>query len=341
MGIETSCDETAAAVVVSDPARPGRPRLVSSIVASQMAMHRPFGGIVPEIASRAHIRFVTDVMGRALEAARLAAADLDVVAATAGPGLPGSLLVGLSAGKALAYLFRRPFVAVNHIEAHIYSAFLAEPDLEPPLLALVVSGGHTDLISMPRHGTFKIHGRTRDDAAGEAFDKVAKMMSLGYPGGPALERIAGKAKRAVKLPVARMKDGSLDFSFSGLKTAVANALPRARSRGEVARGFQQAVLAALSARTVELLGRERLPVLVLAGGVAANRALRRHFALLTGKLRVRLVVPEFSLCTDNAAMVACAGWFLARSGARSRLSAPAVSSWGAGSKLESAVAGAA
>ncbi len=328
LGIETSCDETAAAVVSTSPSALRRPRLRSSVVASQMALHRPFGGVVPEIASRSHIRFITEVIGQALAKARLPLKRIDVVAATAGPGLPGSLLVGLTAAKALSYLLHKPFLAVNHIEAHIYAAFLEKPSLKPPLLALVVSGGHTELIAMQRHGQFRILGRTRDDAAGEAYDKVAKLMKLGYPGGPRLERLARRARRAVKLPVARMKDGSLDFSFSGLKTAVA--LAQVNDRAALAAGFQQAVIAALVHRTRAALAANHAKTLVLAGGVAANLALRRSFERLAKDVRVSLVVPPASLCTDNAAMIACAGWYQARRGHRSRLSTPARADWAAG-----------
>ena len=312
------------------------PHLLSSVVASQVALHRPFGGIVPELASRSHIRFVTEVAAEALSKARLDLGDIDAVAATAGPGLPGSLLVGLTFGKALAWMARKPFVAVNHVEAHVYSAFLAAPDLKPPLLALVASGGHTDLIRMPRHGVFSVIGRTRDDAAGEAYDKVAKLMGLGYPGGPALERIARKARDTTPMPVARMKDGSLDFSFSGLKTAVANAAPHARSTAGLARGFQEAVIGALVGRAREALRERRVRALVLAGGVAANGAIREAFTALAAEAGVRLVLPPLALCTDNAAMIACAGWYKARNRSLSPLTTGARANWRAGEPLPQA-----
>jgi len=333
LGLESSCDETAAAVVGWRGAAERAPHLLSSVVASQVALHRPYGGIVPELASRSHIRFVTEVASEALRKARLGLENIDAVAATAGPGLPGSLLVGLTFGKALAWMARKPFVAVNHVEAHVYSAFLAAPDLKPPLLALVASGGHTDLIRMPRHGVFSVIGRTRDDAAGEAYDKVAKLMGLGYPGGPALERIARSARHATPMPVARMKDGSLDFSFSGLKTAVANAAPRARSAAGLALGFQEAVIGALVGRAREALRRQRARALVLAGGVAANGAIRKAFAALAAETRVRLVLPPLALCTDNAAMIACAGWYKARNRAFSPLTTGARANWRAGEPL--------
>jgi len=329
LGIESSCDETAAAVVATVPGR-GNPRLLSSIVASQMAVHRPYGGVVPELASRSHIRFITEVVDAALTKARIPLRRLDGVAATAGPGLAGSLLVGLTSGKALAFLLRKPFLAVNHIEAHIYAAFLESPGLRPPLLALVASGGHTELIAMPRHGVFTILGRTRDDAAGEAYDKVAKLLGLGFPGGPRLEKFARRATSADRLPVARMKDGSLNFSFSGLKTAVANLAPGSRDRAGLAAGFQQAVIAALVGQTRVALDRSRARTLVLAGGVAANAAVRAAFQRLTAERRIGLAIPSMPLCTDNAAMIACAGWFRARAGRRDSLAVSAVADWDAG-----------
>ncbi len=330
LGVETSCDETAAAVVSTSGAT-GSPKLRSSVVATQIAQHRPFGGIVPEIASRSHIRFITGVMAQALAKSRIPIAKITVIAATSGPGLPGSLLVGLTAAKALAYLLHKPFIAINHIEAHIYAAFLENPSLSPPLLALVVSGGHTELIYMKRHGSFRILGRTRDDAAGEAFDKVAKLLGLGYPGGPRIERLArrGNARgRAIRMPVARMKDGSLDFSFSGLKTAVA--LAPKHDRAGLAAGFQEAVFAALDRHTRSAIAQTRAKTLVLAGGVAANGALRNRLQRVAAECRVALAIPPVALCTDNGAMIACAGWFKARRRGWSSLAAPAHAGWQAG-----------
>jgi len=324
LGIETSCDETAAAVVSGRWAPVPR----SSVVASQMALHRPFGGVVPELASRSHIRFITTVIERALAKAGLPLKRVDAVAATAGPGLPGSLLVGLTAAKSLAWMLKKPFIAVNHIEGHIYASFLEEPRPRLPLLALVASGGHTELILMKRHGVFGILGRTRDDAAGEAYDKVAKLLKLGYPGGPELERLARRARSEVRFPVARMKDGSLDFSFSGLKTAVS--LAPGKDRASLAAGFQRAVIEALSRRTREALRVARVRTLVLAGGVASNSALRAGFKRLAEEERIRLVVPHPSLCTDNAAMIACAGWYIARRRLFSGLDEPARPGWRAG-----------
>lgn len=335
LGIESSCDETAAAVVTSAPG--GRsPVLRSSVVSSQVAEHRPYGGVVPEIASRSHIRFVTDVIAGALARAKTPLRSIDAVAATAGPGLPGALLVGLTAGKAMAYLLRKPFIAVNHIEAHVCSAFLADATLAPPLLALVASGGHTELIHLPKHGEYRILGATRDDAAGEAYDKAAKLLGLGYPGGPALERLAGTAQSATRFPVARIMDGGLDFSFSGLKTAVALAVERndGTAKAALAAGFQQAVIDALVGRTERALAKTGARRLILAGGVAANGAIRARFARLAKERKIRLVVPPMNLCTDNAAMIATAGWFAAKRKRFSPLTAPARADWKAGTPLE-------
>lgn len=331
LGIESSCDETAAAVVM---ARKGAsPRLVSSAVSSQVAVHRPYGGIVPELASRSHIRFITEVIDKALRDAKLSPRAVDAVAATAGPGLPGSLLVGLTAGKAFAWMWNLPFVAVNHTEAHISAAFLEDPKLRPPLLALVASGGHTELILMKKHGSFKILGHTRDDAAGEAYDKVARLLKIPYPGGPGLDKMARASRTSFRLPVAKMKDGSLDFSFSGLKTAVANALPKTSDRGAIAAGFQKAVIEALVMQTRAAIRSTGAKKLILAGGVAANSALRQAFAGLATSEKIRLVIPQMNLCTDNAAMIASAGWFRLARGNRTPLSASSDPSWKAGTVL--------
>ena len=317
LGVETSCDETAAAVVAS-----GR-RLLSSVVASQIETHRVYGGVVPEIASRKHVEAVIPVVDKALAEAGVSLADIDAVAVTYGPGLVGALLVGLSAAKGLAYACGVPMVCVNHVEGHIYANFLAHPHLEPPLICLTVSGGHTDLVVVEGHGRYRILGRTRDDAAGEAFDKVARTMGLPYPGGPALERLAiqGDAN-AIRFTRSRVEENPFDFSFSGLKTAVINYLRRAEQRGEevnlpdLAASFQRAVVDELADRVALALRQFKPDTVALSGGVASNRAVRDGLSAVAEAHGATLVFPPPSLCTDNAAMIASAGYYrLMRSGA--------------------------
>ncbi|MGQ9532203.1 MAG: tRNA (adenosine(37)-N6)-threonylcarbamoyltransferase complex transferase subunit TsaD [Desulfotomaculales bacterium] len=308
LAIETSCDETAVAVVV-DGVEVG-----ANLVASQVDLHRRFGGVVPEVASRRHLEVLNFLLAEALSRAGLSWRDLRAVAVTYGPGLAGSLLVGVMAAKALAFALDLPLVAVNHLEGHIYANFLVEPGLEFPLVCLVVSGGHTDLVLVEGHGAYRVLGRTRDDAAGEAFDKVARVLELDYPGGPHLERLAARGDPA-RLPFPRpyLEEGSLDFSFSGLKTAVVYSLRRARERGlevnraDVAAGFQEAVVDVLVEKTVLAAERHGVDTILLAGGVAANRRLRERLPERAGGRRV--VVPPPALCTDNAAMIACAAYY--------------------------------
>jgi N6-L-threonylcarbamoyladenine synthase len=317
LGIETSCDETAAAVVED------RRRVLSSIVASQVDLHRAFGGVVPEIAARRHVEVVEDVIRRALDEAGSSLAELDAVAVTCGPGLVGSLLVGVCAAKAIAWSTGLPLLAVNHLEGHVRSAFL-EHDVELPALALVVSGGHTALYLCPEEDRYRLLSRTRDDAAGEAFDKVAKLLGLGYPGGPVIEKVStGADDRAYDMPAAQMKDGSDDFSFSGIKTAVrrraeAEGLardgivpdlaaldPRAR---DLAASFQRAVVDVLVRRTMAAARREGVRSVLVTGGVACNGPLRRAFAVAAARDGLALHVPSPRYTTDNAAMIAAAGF---------------------------------
>jgi N6-L-threonylcarbamoyladenine synthase len=315
LGIETSCDETAAAVVVDGT------RILSSIVSSQAAIHAPFGGVVPELASRHHIENICPVISSAMAEAAIEYAALDAVAVTQGPGLVGALLVGVQAAKGLAYVHGKPLVPVHHIAGHLQAPFLAhEGAVRLPALALVVSGGHTSLFEVPAEGEFRLLGRTRDDAAGEAFDKVAKLLGLGYPGGPVIDRLAqGADDRAVEFTVARMKDGKADFSFSGIKTAVLhhvrkNGIPPvsdpARVPDEVRNlvaSFQRAVVTAL-VRRLRQAAEERSPAsLILTGGVAANSVLRREAARAAQELGLPLFAPPIALSTDNAAMIAAAG----------------------------------
>jgi N6-L-threonylcarbamoyladenine synthase len=309
LGIESSCDETAAAVVVD-----GR-RELASVVASQAELHARTGGVVPEVASRQHVHWIGPVIAEALEEAGLGLDDIDGVAVTRGPGLAGSLLVGVSAAKALAWARGLPLVGVNHLEGHIYANFLLEQEPVLPLVCLIVSGGHTDLILMTEHLTYQRLGRTRDDAAGEAFDKVARILGLGYPGGPAVERaaVAGDPGRA-PLPRAWLPD-SLDFSFSGLKTAVlrmteGTAPPAAE---DVAAGFQESVVDVLVAKTARAAQEHGARTVLLAGGVAANSRLRERMAEVSP---APLLYPPLRLCTDNAAMIAAAGCYRLAAGHR-------------------------
>jgi N6-L-threonylcarbamoyladenine synthase len=321
LGIETSCDETAAAVVVD------RHQVLSSIVASQFDVHRAFGGVVPELAARRHVEAIGLVVTRALEEARTGWEQLDGIAVTRGPGLIGSLLVGLATAKAIAWQRGLPFYAINHLEGHVRSAFIEHTDLEHPLIALVVSGGHTALYLCPEEGVYRLLARTRDDAAGEAFDKVAKLLGLGYPGGPEIERLArGADEAAFEFPKAQMKDRSLDFSFSGIKTAVRttaldhglvpdtpNAEPPSAVRDLVA-SFQKAVVDVLVSRTLSACRDEDVRTVVVTGGVACNGRLRDAFVEAAGVrgLDVRFPSPRYT--TDNAAMIAAAGFLYSERG---------------------------
>jgi N6-L-threonylcarbamoyladenine synthase len=304
LGIETSCDETAAAVVR------GGTDVLSSVVSSQVELHARYGGVVPEIASRAHNELIIPVTARAMVEAGIDGAQVDAVAATAGPGLIGALLVGVSAAKALALTWDVPYVSVNHLEAHLYAAFLEDPELQLPLVVLLVSGGHTMLVLMEDHGRYRLLGQTLDDAAGEAFDKVARFLGLGYPGGPAIDRIAMEGDPdAVRFPRAMLDEG-LDFSFSGLKTAVVNHV-RANpdvSTEDVAASFQAAVVDVLGAKARRAAREVGASALALGGGVAANSLLREQFLTACTEDGLHGFLPSRSMCTDNAAMIASAGW---------------------------------
>ncbi len=307
LAIETSCDETAAAVVV------GGTQVLSSVVSSQVDLHARFGGVVPEIASRAHVDLLTPVVAEALLHAGLEGHELDAVAATCGPGLIGSLLVGVSAAKAFALVWDVPFVGVNHLEAHLYAALVEEPDLEleMPLAVLLVSGGHTMLVSMEGHGRYRLLGQTIDDAAGEAFDKVARVLGLGYPGGPVIDKLAPEGDpEAIAFPRGLM-DRPFDFSFSGLKTSVITHLRKHPEAGtaDVAASFQEAVVDVLVTKTrraAEAIGAKGI---CLAGGVAANSALRERMLDACIEDGRRAFLPSRSMCTDNAAMVGAAAWW--------------------------------
>lgn len=325
LAIETSCDDSGAAVVAD-----GR-RILSSVVSSQIEVHRVYGGVVPEIASRQHLESISLVVQDALDQAGIGLGQLQGVAVTYGPGLVGSLLVGVSYAKGLAFSLNLPLVAVNHLEGHIYAGFLQEDLPRFPLVALVVSGGHTSLIRMEDHGRYQLLGETRDDAAGEALDKVARALGLGYPGGPALERLASQGDpRAIAFPRSWLEEGSLDFSFSGLKSAVLNYLNSARQKGsevdraQVAASFQEAVVEVLVEKAVDAATRSQARELMVVGGVAANRRLRQRMEQRAGEKGLKVRFPPLELCGDNAAMIGCAAHYQMARGQLAGLSLNAV-----------------
>jgi tRNA N6-adenosine threonylcarbamoyltransferase len=323
LGVETSCDETAAAVV-----RDGR-EIISSVIASQIETHKLFGGVVPELASREHLDKIVPVVNEAFERAKIKPEEIDGIAVTVGPGLVGSLLVGVSYAKAMAFALGKPLVGVNHIEGHVYSVAFENPSVEYPALALIVSGGHSNLFHVPTPGKYKVLARTRDDAAGEAFDKVAKMLGLGYPGGPIIERLAREGNpKAVKFSLPRMGDGSADFSFSGLKTAVTkhvretglqpvtNGAEPSQAIKDLAASFQSVVVRSLVGTTERLAAEYRPRTLIVAGGVACNGALRQAAREAAEALGIPAYFPSPHLSTDNAAMIAAAGTVKLQAGER-------------------------
>ncbi|MBT2644781.1 tRNA (adenosine(37)-N6)-threonylcarbamoyltransferase complex transferase subunit TsaD [Bacillus sp. ISL-41] len=318
MGIETSCDETAVAIVKN-----GR-EILANVVASQIESHKRFGGVVPEIASRHHVEQVTLVLEEALAQANVDIKDLDAIAVTEGPGLVGALLIGVNAAKALAFANGIPLVGVHHIAGHIYvNRLVAEMNF--PLLSLVVSGGHTELVYMKEHGHFEVIGETRDDAAGEAYDKVARTLHLPYPGGPHIDRLAHEGKATIDLPRAWLEEGSYDFSFSGLKSAVINVVHNAQQRGEeiapedLAASFQESVIDVLVTKTQKAVKEYGVKQVLLAGGVAANKGLRAKLSTEFTGSDVEIVIPPLFLCTDNAAMIAAAGSVFYEKGQRADL----------------------
>lgn len=310
LGIETSCDETAAAVV-----RNGK-LVLSNVVASQVDIHQQYGGVVPEVASRKHLENITYVVEEALQKAGIGFSDLSGIAVTIGPGLVGALLVGVASAKAYTYALQIPLLVANHLEAHIYANFLVHSLLTPPLVCLVVSGGHTNLVLVREHLNYELLGSTRDDAAGEAFDKTARVLELSYPGGPVIEELARFGDPgAISFPRAWLGEGSLDFSFSGLKTAVINYLRRAREKGmepkleDVAASFQAAIIDVLVEKIIRAVRVTGVEQAALAGGVAANASLRNLFRKRAEQEGIRFYFPPKELCTDNAAMVACVGYY--------------------------------
>ncbi|OEH85227.1 tRNA (adenosine(37)-N6)-threonylcarbamoyltransferase complex transferase subunit TsaD [Desulfuribacillus stibiiarsenatis] len=309
LGIETSCDETSAAVVVN-----GKKEL-SNVISSQIDIHKRYGGVVPEVASRRHIDNILPVIEEALDKAGITIEEVDAIAVTKGPGLVGALLVGVSVAKALAFAKQKPLIGVHHIAGHIYANQLVV-DLQPPYLSLIISGGHTELVKVTDHGVFEILGQTLDDAVGEAFDKVARTIELPYPGGPHIDRLAQTGQASIEFPKAMLEEGSLDFSFSGLKSAVLNYLNKSRMKNEevnhadIAASFQKAVVDVIVAKTELAMEKMQLSRLVVAGGVAANSGIRQAL-LATGQQKGWQVnIPPIHYCTDNAAMIAAAAYYL-------------------------------
>ena len=313
LGIESSCDETSAAVVEMSE---GKRRILSNIVASQIDVHRLYGGVVPEIASRAHIETVSRITYETLETAGLNISDIGAIAVTAFPGLIGALLVGVNFAKSLAYSHGIPLVAVNHVKAHVAAAYLTDEALEPPFLSLVVSGGHTSIYKVSDYTSFEEIGATRDDAAGEAFDKIGRVIGLPYPGGAAMDKLAYEGDtKAITLPSPALAGDTLDFSFSGIKTAALNYINSETQKGseinraDIAASYTQKIVDAIVKKTSLAIDKTESKTLVLAGGVAANSHLRTTLDTLCRKKKVKFITPPLSLCGDNAAMVATAGYF--------------------------------
>jgi len=336
LAIETSCDETSAAVV-KDGAE-----ILSNVVASQVEFHKKYGGIVPEVASRKHIEVIAAVVKQALDDAKIPAKKIDAVASTYGPGLVGSLIVGLNYAKAMAYALKKPFIPINHIEGHIYANFLTpllrrtplhkmERGIEGvrfPFVCLVVSGGHTQLILVKGHGKYETLGRTRDDAAGEAFDKVARFLGIGYPGGPLIDEMSKKGNpKAINFPRAMLNEG-LDFSFSGLKTAVVNYVKKngmPKDLADLVASFQQAAVDILVEKTIKAAKNKKVRWIALAGGVSANSRLRQDLENRAKEEGLEISIPPLNLCTDNAAMIGSAGYYLIKKIKKSNLDIEAVS----------------
>lgn len=318
LGIESSCDETAAAVVKN-----GR-EVLSNVISSQIAIHTLYGGVVPEIASRKHIEKINQVIEEALREAQVTLDDIDAISVTYGPGLVGALLVGVGEAKAIAYAAKKPLVGVHHIEGHIAANYIEHPDLEPPFLCLVVSGGHTHLVQVKAYGEFEIIGCTHDDAAGEAFDKVARAIGLGYPGGPKIDKVSKEGNtHAMEFPRAKISGAEFDFSFSGVKSAVLNYINGCEMKGidvnqaDVAASFQEAVVDVLVGRAIAAAKKLGESHIAVAGGVAANSALRARMQKECDKAGLGLYYPSPIFCTDNAAMIAVQGYYEYMSGTRS------------------------
>ncbi|MFZ7120572.1 MAG: tRNA (adenosine(37)-N6)-threonylcarbamoyltransferase complex transferase subunit TsaD [Eubacteriaceae bacterium] len=310
LGIETSCDETSAALVIN-----GR-KLRSNIIYSQIKIHQPFGGVVPEVASRNHVKKIDMIVKKALDESNINLNEIDGVAVTYGPGLVGSLLVGLSYAKAISYCIKKPLIGINHIEGHICANYINNYDIKPPFLSLVASGGHTNLILVKDYGVYEVLGQTRDDAAGEAFDKISRSLGFGYPGGPAIDKASKLGDPGfVNFPRAFLEDESYDFSFSGLKSSVLNYLNSCKMKGieiekeNVAASFQKAVVEVLAIKAVNAAVKYDMKTICISGGVARNSSLRETLSILTKEKEILLHFPEPDLCSDNAAMIASAGYY--------------------------------
>jgi N6-L-threonylcarbamoyladenine synthase len=325
LSIESSCDETSAAVVVNGS------DVLSNVISSQIAIHTKFGGVVPEVASRKHIEVIGAVVNEALSDAKLSLNDIDAIGVTYGPGLVGALLVGVQYAKGLSYALSKPLIGVNHIEGHISANFIQYKDLKPPFLCLVVSGGHTFIVYVKDYGDFEVMGQTRDDAAGEAYDKVARAIGLGYPGGPKIDKLAKEGnENAIKFPRANFHEESLDFSFSGVKSAVLNYLNKMEmkneeiNRADVAASFQKAVVDFLVFNAMKACKLKKVDKIAVAGGVASNSFLRKTLQEEGKKNKVEVLFPEPILCTDNAAMIGSAAYFEYIKGRRAPLDFNAV-----------------
>lgn len=318
LGIESSCDETAAAVVKN-----GR-EVLSNVISSQIAIHEKFGGVVPEIASRNHVEAISNVVKKALNDANVELKDIDAISCTYGPGLVGALLVGVSYAKALAFAANKPLIGTNHIEGHIAANYITHKDLKPPFVAFVISGGHTHLVHIKDYKEFEIIGKTRDDAIGEAFDKVARVIGLGYPGGPKIDKLAKEGEANINLPETHFEN--LDFSFSGIKTAVINLNHKTQelNKADLAASFEKAVTDVLINNSVKACEHLNLKTIALAGGVSANSYIRERFLELEKEKGIKVYYPDLILCTDNAAMIASAGYYNYINGITSTLDLNAV-----------------